>query len=49
VITNKISPRFRIEFYNNDISQRLQVVLEGVNAEGRLTRVETTFEPSLKK
>ena len=49
VITNKTSPRFRIEFYNNDISQRLQVVLEGVNAEGRLTRVETTFEPSAKK
>ena len=49
VITNKTSPRFRIEFFNNDISQRLQVVLEGVNAEGRMTRVETTFEPQVKK
>lgn len=49
VITSKTSPRFRIEFYNNDISQRLQVVLEGVNAEGRMTRVETTLEPSQKK
>jgi hypothetical protein len=49
VITGKTSPRFRIEFYNNDISQRLHVVLEGVNAEGRMTRVETTLEPSVKK
>ncbi len=49
VITNKTSPRFRIEFYNNDISQRLRVVLEGVNAEGKMTRVESTLEPTEKK
>lgn len=48
IITSKSSPRFRIEFYNNDISQRLHVVLEGVNAEGKMTRVETTLEPTQK-
>jgi hypothetical protein len=39
VITNKKSPRFRIQFFNNDISKKFLVVLEGVNAEGRMTRV----------
>jgi len=44
VITNKKSPRFRIQFFNNDISKRLQIVLEGVNAEGKLTRVVKLLE-----
>ena len=44
VLTNKRSPRVRIEFYNNDISKRLQIVLEGMNANGRLTRVVKYIE-----
>jgi hypothetical protein len=39
VITNKKSPRFRIQFFNNDISNKFLVVLEGVNADGKMTRV----------
>jgi hypothetical protein len=39
VITNKKSPRFRIQFFNNDISNKFLVVVEGINAEGRMTRV----------
>jgi hypothetical protein len=39
VITNKKSPRVRIQFFNNDISKKLQVVLEGINGEGKMTRV----------
>ena len=39
VITNKKSPRFRIQFFNNDISKKLLVVVEGVNEEGRMTRI----------
>lgn len=39
VITNKKSPRFRIQFFNNDISSKFLVVVEGVNADGRMTRV----------
>ena len=39
VITNKKSPRFRIQFYNNDVSNKFLVVVEGVNADGRMTRV----------
>lgn len=44
VITNKKSPRFKIQFFNNDISKRLQIVLEGVNAEGKMTRVVKILE-----
>jgi hypothetical protein len=44
IITNKKSPRFRVQFYNNDISKKLLVVLEGVNAEGKMTRVTMPLE-----
>jgi hypothetical protein len=44
VLTNKRSPRVRLEFYNNDISKKLQIVLEGMNANGRLTRVVKYIE-----
>jgi hypothetical protein len=39
IITNKKSPRIRITFFNNDISKRFQLVLEGVNGDGKMTRV----------
>lgn len=38
IMTNKKTPRFRIEFYNNDFSKKLLVVLEGINADGKMTR-----------
>lgn len=44
VITNKKSPRFKVQFFNNDISRRLQIVLEGVNADGKMTRVVKILE-----
>ena len=44
LLTNKKSPRIKIEFYNNDTSKKLQVVLEGVNANGKLARVVKTIE-----
>jgi hypothetical protein len=40
LLTDKTSKKVRIEFYNNDVSTSLRVVLEGMNEEGRLTRVE---------
>ncbi|MEI7628889.1 MAG: hypothetical protein WCJ80_11650 [Bacteroidota bacterium] len=39
VLTNKRSPRVKIEFYNNDSSKKLQIVLEGINSNGKLARV----------
>jgi len=44
VMTNKKSPRFRIQFFNNDISRKLQIVLEGVTADGRMARVVKILE-----
>jgi hypothetical protein len=44
IITNKKSPRTRIQFYNNDITKKLQVVLEGVNGDGKMTRVVKLIE-----
>ena len=44
VLTNKRSSRVRIEFYNNDISKKLQIVLEGMNADGKLARVVKYIE-----
>ncbi len=44
IITNKKTPRFKVEFYNNDISKKLQIVLEGVNGEGKMIRVVKMIE-----
>lgn len=44
LLTNKKSSRIRIEFFNNDISKKLQIVLEGINANGRLARVVKYIE-----
>lgn len=44
LITNKKSPRARIQFYNNDVSKKLLLVLEGVNSDGKMTRVVKLLE-----
>jgi hypothetical protein len=35
--------KFKCSFYNNDISNKFRVVVEGINKEGRLTRVVETI------
>jgi hypothetical protein len=44
ILTDKKNKTYKIEFYNNDISKRLRVVLEGVNSDGKLTRIEKVLE-----
>lgn len=44
IITNKQSPRAKIEFYNNDITKKFLVVLEGVNGKGKMVRVVKLLE-----
>lgn len=44
ILTNKKTPRFRVEFYNNDFSKKLLVVLEGINADGKMTRTVRYLE-----
>lgn len=44
ILTDKNNHKLTITFYNNDVSKRLRVVLEGMNEEGQLTRVEKIIE-----
>ena len=44
LITNKKSPRTRIQFFNNDVTKKFLVVLEGVNGDGKMTRVVKLVE-----
>ncbi len=44
VFTDKSNPRTKIEFYNNDISRKLVVILEGINLEGKMARVVKVLE-----
>ncbi len=44
VLTNRKSPRVRIEFYNNDISKKFFVILEGINGDGQMVHVSRLLE-----
>lgn len=39
VITDKTNQKITLSFYNNDISKKLCLILEGVNEDGKLTQV----------
>jgi hypothetical protein len=44
VLTDKDNKRVNIQFYNNDISRKIRVVLEGINEEGKLSRIEKIIQ-----
>lgn len=44
VLTNKETRRVNIDFFNNDITKKLRVVLEGFNEDGKLTHIETIIQ-----
>jgi hypothetical protein len=44
VLTDKNSRRILYTFYNNDVTRRFRVVVEGCDEQGRLTRMEKIFE-----
>jgi hypothetical protein len=44
VLTDKNSRRVLYTFYNNDVTRRFRVVVEGCDEEGKLTRIEKIFE-----
>lgn len=44
VVTGGKSTKVQVEFYNNDITKKFQVVLEGINEAGKMTRVVKTIE-----
>ncbi|MBC7721011.1 MAG: hypothetical protein H7068_03255 [Pedobacter sp.] len=44
IILDNANKSQKIEFYNNDFSKKLRVIIEGVNAAGKLTRTEKIIE-----
>ncbi len=44
IITDKTNNNIKIDFYNNNISKRLRIVLEGIDAEGKLAHFEKIIE-----
>ncbi len=40
IILDKTKKRFKFQFFNNDITSRFRVVMEGINDEGKLVHVE---------
>ncbi|MBL7700286.1 MAG: hypothetical protein JNK79_19125 [Chitinophagaceae bacterium] len=44
VLTDKTTRRQLFTFYNNDVTKRFRIVIEGCDEQGRLTRIEKIFE-----
>jgi hypothetical protein len=44
ILTDKTNRRIVFSFYNNDITKKFRVIVEGCNAEGKLTRMEKVFQ-----
>lgn len=44
VLTDKKTKLVKLDFYNNDITTKFRIVVEGVNAAGKITRVEKIIQ-----
>lgn len=44
VITDKTHRRLFFTFYNNDVTKKFRIIIEGCNDDGKLTRVEKVFK-----
>ncbi|HXB33866.1 MAG TPA: hypothetical protein VNV35_10605 [Puia sp.] len=44
VMTDRETMRVNIDFFNNDITRKLRVVIEGFNEDGKLTHLETIIQ-----
>ncbi|MBO9632720.1 MAG: hypothetical protein J7578_06345, partial [Chitinophagaceae bacterium] len=44
LLTDKSNRKVTFTFYNNDISKKLKVIVEGMNEEGRMVRIEKVLE-----
>lgn len=44
VITNKEHRRIFLPFYNNDITKKIKIIIEGCNEDGKLTRAEKVLQ-----
>jgi len=44
ILTDKANRKVPITFYNNDFTKKLRVILEGINDEGKMIRIEKIIE-----
>ncbi len=44
ILTDKLNRKVPITFYNNDFTKKMRVVLEGINDEGKMIRIEKIIE-----
>ena len=44
VLTDRESRRINVDFFNNDITKKLRIVLEGINEDGKLAHVEQIIQ-----
>ncbi|THU33449.1 hypothetical protein FAM09_25200 [Niastella caeni] len=44
LLTDKNNHKITLSFFNNDVTKRLRIILEGMNEDGQLTRVEKIIE-----
>lgn len=44
ILTNKKSPKVKLEFFNNDVTKKMRLILEGINGDGKMIRVEKIIE-----
>jgi hypothetical protein len=44
VLTDKANRKILLTFFNNDVTKKVRVVIEGMNADGKLTRMEKIFQ-----
>ena len=44
VVTDKKNRRIFLTFYNNDITKKMKIIIEGCNEDGKLTRVEKVVQ-----
>ena len=45
VLTDKDTKKVNIQFYNNDITKKFRIVLEGINEDGKLSHIEKIIQP----
>ncbi|MFT4156165.1 hypothetical protein [Parafilimonas sp.] len=44
ILTTPANNTFRLKFYNNDITQRFRVIVEGITTDGKLAHIEKIIE-----
>jgi hypothetical protein len=44
ILTDKDNNKVPVIFYNNDFTKKMRIVLEGVNDEGKMIRIEKIIE-----